>query len=230
MSGQDPGGNRQFVLSLPHGQSFAREDFLPAPSNAAALALVESWPDWPAPLMLLSGPAGAGKSHLAAIFAARSGATRLHGAEIGAADPDAATSGQALVIDDAEAGLAAEAAFFHLLNFARARALPALMTARSAPARWGVKTPDLLSRLRLAPLVEIAPPEPPLIEAALTKMFADRQLAVEPSLIAYIARRLDRSLDAARALVAALDAEALAQGRKITRAMAAALLNRDAAD
>jgi chromosomal replication initiation ATPase DnaA len=90
---------------------------------------------------------------------------------------------------------------------------------------WGVKTPDLLSRLRLAPLVEIAPPEPPLIEAALTKMFADRQLSVEPSLIAYIARRLERSLGSARALVEALDAEALAQGRKVTRAMAAALLS-----
>ena len=99
------------------------------------------------------------------------------------------------------------------------------MTAKAAPSLWGVRTPDLLSRLRLAPLVEIAPPEPPLIEAALTKMFADRQLAVEPSLIAYIARRLDRSLGAARTLVDALDTEALAQGAKVTRAMAAALLS-----
>jgi chromosomal replication initiation ATPase DnaA len=216
---------RQLVLALPHAPSFAREDFLSAPSNAAALALVESWPGWPAPLMLLSGPAGAGKSHLAAIFAAQTGGALLNGAEIGAADPDAVTSGAAFAIDDAEAGLTAEAAFFHLLNFAHTRGVSLLMTAKAAPMLWGVKTPDLLSRLRLAPLVEIAPPEPPLIEAALTKMLADRQLSVEPSLIAYIARRLERSLGSARALVEALDAEALAQGRKVTRAMAAALLS-----
>ncbi len=216
---------RQLVLTLPHGLSFAREDFLSAPSNAAVLALVESWPDWPAPLMMVSGPTGAGKSHLAAIFAARSGGVLLKGAQIVGSDPDAATSGAALAIDDAETGLAAEAGFFHLLNFARARGVAVLMTAKGPPALWGVKTPDLLSRLRLAPLVEIEPPEPPLIEAVLTKLFADRQLQVEPTLIAYIARRIERSLGAARALVEALDLEALAQGRKVTRAMAAALLS-----
>ena len=215
---------RQLILPLPHAPSFAREDFISAPSNAAALTLVEGWPDWPAPLMLLSGPPGAGKSHLAAIFAARTGAALLHGAEIRAADPDVVTCAPALALDDAEEGLSAEAAFFHLINFARARGVAILMTAKRAPALWGVKTPDLVSRLRLAPLVEIAPPEPPLIEAALTKMFSDRQLSVEPTLIAYIARRLDRSLGSARALVETLDAEALAQGRKVTRAMASALL------
>jgi len=216
---------RQLVLPLPHAPSFAREDFLGAPSNAAALAMVESWPNWPAPLMLLSGPAGAGKSHLAAIFAERTGGASLNAAEIGATDLDALTCAPAVALDDAELGLSAEAGFFHLINFARARGVAMLMTAKAPPSLWGVKTPDLLSRLRLAPVVEIAPPEPPLIEAALTKMFADRQLQVEPTLIAYIARRLDRSLGAARALVEALDAEALAQGRKVTRAMAAALLN-----
>ena len=216
---------RQLALPLPHAPSFARDDFLAAPSNAAALALVESWPDWPAPLMLLNGPAGAGKSHLAAIFAARTGGVLIEGARLGAADPDAATSAPALAIDDCEAALGAETMFFHLLNFARVRGTALLMTATRPPSLWGVGTPDLLSRLRLAPVVEILAPEPPLIEAALTKMFADRQLAVEPSVIAYIARRLDRSLGAARALVEAIDGEALAQGRKVTRAMAAALLS-----
>jgi chromosomal replication initiation ATPase DnaA len=216
---------RQFVLPLPHAPSFAREDFLAAPSNAAALALVESWPDWPAPLMLLNGPAGAGKSHLAAIFAARAGGVVIDGAQLGSIDPEAATSAPALALDDSEAGVSAETVFFHLLNFARTRGVAVLMTARAAPSLWGVRTPDLLSRLRLAPIVEIAPPEPPLIEAALTKMFADRQLSVEPTVIAYVARRLDRSLGAARDLVEALDVEALAQGRKVTRAMAAALLS-----
>jgi len=220
-------GPRQLPLPLPHEPSFAREDFLAFPSNAAALALIDAWPRWPAAQMLLSGPEGSGKSHLAAIFARQTGATRLDGRSLG--DPDAATKGTALVIDDADAG-GDEAALFHLMNFARSRNVSVLMTARTPPDLWRVRTPDLLSRLRLAPVVEIAPPEPELIEAALTKLFADRQLGVETSLIAYVARRLERSLGAARALVEALDAEALAQGRKVTRTMAAALLNSGAAE
>jgi chromosomal replication initiation ATPase DnaA len=218
---------RQLPLPLPHEPSFAREDFLSFPSNAAALALIDAWPHWPAPLMLLAGPEGSGKSHLAAIFARQSGAIRLDGRDL--ADPDAATSGPALVVDDADA-VSDEAALFHLLNFARAKGVSVLLTARTAPDLWGVRTPDLLSRLRLAPVVEIAPPEPELLEAALAKLFADRQLQVEPSLVAYIARRLDRSLGAARALVEALDAEALARGGKATRAMAAALMSGAAED
>ena len=216
---------RQLPLPLPHEPSFAREDFLAAPSNAAALALIESWPRWPAPLMLLVGPSGAGKSHLAAIFAQVSGARRLAGRDLATLDPDEASRGPALALDDADDAGDAEAAFFHLLNFARARGVAMLLTARAAPDLWGLSTPDLLSRLRLAPIVEIAPPEPELVEAVLAKLFSDRQMSVEPSLLAYIARRLDRSLGAARALVEALDAEALAQGRKVTRAMAAALLS-----
>ncbi|HXT08406.1 MAG TPA: DnaA/Hda family protein [Roseiarcus sp.] len=216
---------RQLPLPLPHEPSFAREDFLAASSNAAALALIDNWPRWPAPLMLLVGPPGAGKSHLAAIFAAVAGARRLAGGDLAGLDPEEAARGPALALDDADAGGAAEAAFFHWLNFARARGVAVLMTAKAAPDLWGLATPDLLSRLRLAPIVEIAPPEPELVEAVLAKLFSDRQMSVEPSLLAYIARRLDRSLGAARTLVETLDAEALAQGRKVTRAMAAAALS-----
>ena len=130
-----------------------------------------------------------------------------------------------MALDDADLGGGVEAAFFHLINFARARGVAVLMTAKAPPDLWGLATPDLLSRLRLAPIVEIAPPEPELIEAVLAKLFSDRQMSVEPSLLAYIARRLDRSLGAARTLVERLDAEALAQGRKVTRTMAAAALS-----
>lgn len=215
---------RQLPLPLPHEPSFAREDFLVGPSNAAALALIEAWPEWPAPLMLLVGPPGAGKSHLAAIFAARAGARRLRGLDLGAIDPEAEAHGAALALDDADAVGPAEATLFHLLNFARARGVCVLMTARRPPDLWGLATPDLLSRLRLAPVVEIAPPEEELVAAVLTKLFSDRQLGVEPALVAYLARRLDRSLEAARALVEKLDVEALSQAKKVTRAMAAPFL------
>lgn len=223
-------GSRQLPLPLPHEPSFAREDFLASPSNAAALALIEAWPRWPAPLMLLTGPPGSGKSHLAAIFAGLAGATRLRGPELGGLDPQQTVHSPALVVDDADRAGDAEAAFFHLLNLARARGVAILMTAQAPPDRWGLGTPDLTSRLRLAPIVEIAPPEPALIEAVLVKLFSDRQIDVEPSVAAFIARRLDRSLGDARALVDALDAEALAQGRKVTRTLAAALMKHDASD
>ena len=216
----------QLPLPLPHDPSFAREDFLAAPENAAALALVESWPRWPSALMLLIGPAGSGKSHLCAIFAGVASATRLSGRDLATCDPDAATRARALVVDDADALGDAEPGLFHLLNFARAREVSLLMTAQRSPDFWGVATPDLLSRLRLAPIVEISPPESALVEAVLVKLFADRQLLVDPGVAAFIARRLNRSLDAARAAVDALDLEALARGKKVTRTMAAEVLER----
>jgi chromosomal replication initiation ATPase DnaA len=216
----------QLPLPLPHEPSFAREDFLAAPENKAALAMIDVWPHWPSPLMLLLGPQGSGKSHLGAIFVGATVAKAVAGRDLGAVDADVATQGPALLIDDADAVGAAEAPLFHLLNFARQRGASVLMTARAAPDLWGVATPDLLSRLRLAPIVEIAPPEVSLVEAVLTKLFSDRQLFVEPTLVSYIARRLDRSLDAARGLVEALDREALARGKKVTRAMAGEILER----
>jgi chromosomal replication initiation ATPase DnaA len=216
----------QLPLPLPHEPSFAREDFLAAPENMAALAMIDSWPHWPSPLMLLLGPRGSGKSHLGAIFVGATAAKAVAGGDLATVDTDAATDGSALLIDDADAVGAAEAPLFHLLNFTRQRGTSVLMTARAPPDLWGVATPDLLSRLRLAPIVEIGPPEVSLVEAVLTKLFSDRQLAVEPALVAYIARRLDRSLDAARVVVDALDREALARGKKVTRAMAGEVLER----
>ncbi len=172
----------QLPLPLPHEPSFAREDFLAAPENKAALALINSWPRWPSPLMLLVGPPGSGKSHLGAIFVGATLAKAVAGGDLGAVDAEAASDGPALLIDDADAVGAAEAPLFHVLNFARQRGTSVLMTARAPPDLWGVATPDLLSRLRLAPIVEIGPPEVSLVEAVLTKLFSDRQLAVEPAL------------------------------------------------
>ncbi len=103
-----------------------------------------------------------------------------------------------------------------------------LLTARSAPDDWGLRKPDLHSRLRLAPVVALGEPDEQLARAVLFKLFSDRQLAVEPAVIAYIALRIERSLGAARAIVEALDREALARGRAVTRAMAALVL-KDAA-
>jgi chromosomal replication initiation ATPase DnaA len=216
-------------LDLPHEASFAREDFLAAPSNAEALAMIEAWPRWPSPVMMLVGPPGAGKSHLGAIWARAAGASAISGAALAGASPIELAEAPALLIEDADRLGAREASLFHLLNSARERGLGVLVTARSAPDLWGVATPDLLSRLRLAPIVALREPDLELAEAVLMKLFSDRQLGVDAAVVAYIARRIERSLDAARGIVAALDREALARGKAVTRAMAAEFLRDDGA-
>jgi chromosomal replication initiation ATPase DnaA len=218
---------RQLVLDWPHTPSYAREDFLEAPGNAQAMKTIIAWPDWPTRTLMLVGPSGAGKSHLATIWARQASARAVDAAALTRDILPEIAEARALVIEDADRGGGDEAALFHLLNLARERGVDALITARAPPDAWGLKTADLLSRLRLAPIVELGAPDAELTRAVLVKLFNDRQLAVEPALIGYIALRIERSLDAARALVAALDREALARGGPVTRAMAARLLRDD---
>ncbi len=222
------GLGKQLTLDWPHEPSSAREDFLAAPENANALRLIDSWPDWPSPVILLTGPSGAGKSHLGAIWARRAEAKVVSGERLAEAVLPELASAPALLIEDADR-IGEEAALFHLLNFLRENHATALITAQRAPDLWGLKTPDLISRLRLAPMVTIGEPDLDLAHAVLFKLFSDRQLAVEPTVVAYIALRIERSLNAARAIVAALDREALSRGKRVTRAMAAEIL-RDSGD
>lgn len=216
------GGQLTLDLELP--AHFGRDDFLVASANAAALRMIEAWPDWPDQLLLLLGPAGAGKSHLAAIWAARADAETVAIRTLAEADLFALAEKPALVLEDAEEIGAAEAPLFHLINLVRERKASLLLTARQRPAAWGVETPDLLSRLRLAPVVELEPPDDALLKAGLVKLFNDRQLSVDTAVVDYIALHIDRSFDIARRIVALLDREALARGGKVTRAMARALL------
>ena len=218
---------RQLALALPHAESFAREDFLTGASNRAALAMIERWPDWPDRALALVGPEGAGKSHLAAIWAEIAGARRVSARALGETDLLSALATGALVVEDAPARLD-ERALFHLLNLVREEDAFLLLTARSAPTGWNVALPDLASRLRAAPLVALSAPDDALLRAVLVKLFADRQLAVDETLIAYIATRIERSFAAARAAVEDLDREALRQQRAVTRALAAQLLHGEA--
>ena len=218
------GKPRQLALEWTHPESYAREDFLPAPENQEALKRIEAWPRWPSPMLMLIGPRGSGKTHLGAIWARLAGAPIVSGARLAEADLVALASGPALLIDDADAVGANEAELFHLLNLAREHNASVLMTAATPPDAWGLKTPDLLSRLRLAPIVELWAPELELVRAVLFKLFSDRQLVVDPATIAFLALRIERSLEAAGAIVARLDREGLARGRAVTRALAAEVL------
>jgi chromosomal replication initiation ATPase DnaA len=220
---------RQLTLDWPHESSTAREDFLPAPENAEALRMIEAWPNWPSQTMLLIGPSGSGKSHLGAIWARRAHARTISGERLAEAAPLELAQSPALLIEDADRVGASEAQLFHILNVLRERDVSSLITAAKAPDLWGLSTPDLLSRLRLAPTVQLSEPDLDLTKAVLFKLFSDRQIAVEPSVVGYIALRIERSLEAARGIVAELDREALARGKPVTRSMAAQLL-RDVAE
>ncbi|HYA72146.1 MAG TPA: DnaA/Hda family protein [Roseiarcus sp.] len=218
------GPARQLTLDWPHDPSYAREDFLEAPGNAEALRAILSWPDWPGRMLMLVGPSGSGKSHLGAIWARKAAARVVAAEALSHAPLVELAAANALLIEDADRVGAEEAALFHLLNLARESGAPLLLTARAQPDAWGLSTADLLSRLRLAPIVSIGAPDLDLTQAVLFKLFSDRQLMVDPSVVSYVALRIERSLDAARAIVAALDREALARGKAVTRAMAAELL------
>lgn len=218
------GGPRQLTLDLDHAESYARDDFLGGPSNAAALTLIDSWPDWPSRTVALVGPEGSGKSHLAAIWALQAGARSVAARTLRDADVPAALATGALVIEDAAASEFDEIAMFHLLNLAREEAAFVLLTARTPPATWTVRTPDLHSRLKAVPVVALAPPDDALLRAVLVKLFADRQLAVDEQLVGYVATHIGRSFAEARAAVATLDHEAMVRQRPLTRTLAADVL------
>jgi chromosomal replication initiation ATPase DnaA len=212
---------RQLALALEHPESYAREDFLAGACNEAALKLIESWPDWPANAMALVGAEGSGKSHLASIWAALSGARIVSGRSLNGADLMAALATAALVIEEAAA--ADERALFHLFNLAREEAAFVLFTTRTPPAAWRVGIADLASRLRALPIVALRPPDDAMLRGVIVKLAADRQLALDEGVVRYLSTRIERSFAAARAAIAALDSEALRQGRPVTRALAAEL-------
>jgi chromosomal replication initiation ATPase DnaA len=214
---------RQLVLALDHSVSFAREDFLRGPSNAAALALIDRWPDWPDRLVALIGPEGSGKSHLAAIWAEAAGARILSAKLLAVSDLPASLATGALVVEDLEAEDLDEPALFHLINLAREERAYVLLSARVPLTSFLISLRDLASRLRALPSVVLAPPDDALLRALIVKLAADRQLVVDETVVNYLVNHIERSFAAARAAVRRLDEEAMRQQRPVTRSLAVEL-------
>jgi len=214
------------TFALPHAESLTRDNFLAGPANAAALALIESWPEWPARTMLLVGPEGSGKSHLAAIWAEQAGARSTTAHTLTPATVPGALATGALVVEDLRPSDFDERALFHLLNLAREDLAFVLITARMPASAFEVELRDLRSRLRALPAVSLAEPDDLLFRALIVKFCADRQLAVDESVVTYLATRIERSYAAARQAVDQLDREALRLGRPVTRALAAELMRK----
>jgi chromosomal replication initiation ATPase DnaA len=216
----------QLPLDLGFRPALGRADFLIAPCNAAAIAWIDRWPDWPAPALALWGPAGSGKTHLLEVWRARSNAVAIAPAALtSAALPQLLGAARAAAIDDAQS--ADEEALLHLYNVLAERRGHMLLAAREPPARWTMGLADLRSRLLAAPAVAVEAPDDALLGAVLVKLFADRQLRISEDLIAYLLPRIERSFAAAQAIVAALDEAALAGQRAVTARLARDILNRD---
>lgn len=204
---------RQLVLELPHRPALGREDFLVAPCNEAAVDWIDLWPDWPGPALMLCGPPASGKSHLAAVWRARAGATAISPSAISDSRDDA-IPGTPHVLLEGAADVADESALLHLYNRTAEQGGTLLLTAELPPARWSVRLADLASRLRAAPVAEIGRPDDALLGALLVKMLADRQIGLSPEVVAFLLPRMERSFTATRDLVERLDAAALRAKRR----------------
>ena len=218
---------KQLTFDLPARRAYLRDDFFVSRANRAALAAVEGWRDWPGQRLLLIGPKAAGKTHLAQIWADLSGARVISGRDVGQADlPDLCSEPVAVEDADLVAGQRdAENALFHLYNLAGQLGQPLLLTASAPPRDWGLRLDDLHSRLAAMPVARLLSPDDALLSAVLVKLFSDRQIVVPANLIRYLISRMDRSIAAAGALVAALDARALSKGGPISRNLAAEVLD-----
>ena len=215
----------QLTFDLPRRSALSRTDFLISDSNAAAIAWIDRWPDWPSRALALHGPAGCGKTHIVHLWCAQTAGVNVPGEALSEQVVARLVSERRhrIAIDDADR--ASEIALLHLHNFCMETRGGLLVAARQPPAAWTVVLPDLDSRLRAVLAIGIGLPDDALLGAVLVKHFADRQLRVAPEVIAYLLTHIERSFAAAAEIVAQLDVVSLCERRPITVALARRLVS-----
>lgn len=215
--------SEQLPLHFIHDPASGRDDLLVSEKLAAAVAIVDDWPAWPSPVVILAGPVGSGKTHLAQIWKERAGARDIH--PVAGSNASQIAAGGPVLFEDAERSGYDETELFHVINSVRQHGHTLLMTSRTWPMAWQVTLPDLKSRLKAATVVEIGEPDEELLAQVIVKLFADRQLYIDDKLVSYIVARMERSLGAAQMIVEKLDRLALARGTRITRPLASEVLS-----
>ena len=208
-------GSAQLPFEFEHRLALSGESFFVADSNREAVQWIDRWPAWPVPVLAVHGAAGAGKSHLGAVFIEKTGASVI---ETLAPEVWTKNVGGAWILDGAMQFVSEtdEKALLHFYNAVIEERGSLLLIDRDPPSHWPIELPDLRSRVAAVLAVEILPPDDTLLAAVLGKLLSDRQLRVGASVIDYILPRMERSFVAAGELVEQLDRLALVEKREIT--------------
>jgi chromosomal replication initiation ATPase DnaA len=214
----------QLTLELGHTPAHGEADFLVGEGNALAHGRIMAFPHWPDPVTLVTGPAKSGKSHLARIFADRSGARFAGVGDLEALATEGGTS--PVIVEDVDRLAYDEAGLFHLLNQSMREQRPILLTAREDVANWPLATDDVRSRARRATAYALELTDDIQLSQMFVKLFGDRQIKVDPRIIGYLVARMERSAEEVVTLADLMDRLALAKGTAITRSVAADALNR----
>ena len=219
---------RQLPLPLPHDAAMGADDFLVTPCNREAAAWIEKWPEWPTFGLILTGLPGSGKTHLLNLWLERSKGRLITETELlshNAVSLTSATTSLALDNADMLAGSdTSEEKLFHLYNHLKEVKGFLLLTMTRGAGQTGFLLPDLRSRLLTLPAAALLPPDDALLEALIVKQFRDRQVTLDSGVVAYLAPRISRDAAGIRDLVERLDRASLAEGRKITIALARNIL------
>jgi len=219
--------NRQLTFSLPSQTALGRGDFYVSPDNAVAVDVIQTWHDWPDGKLVLVGPEGSGKTHLANIWSVMVDAKVVAASDV-VGQVDTLSRGPVAVenVDQIAGDKDAEEALFHLHNLSLSQGSLLLFTARTPPARWNLDLPDLKSRMQGSAMVSLTGPDDELLTAILAKLFGDLQMSVEPEVLRYIVTRMERSFAGAGQLVAALDDVTLTEKRPVTKPLVARVLDK----
>jgi chromosomal replication initiation ATPase DnaA len=217
-------GARQLVFDLPHRTATGREDFLISTANEEAVAMIDRWPDWLNPGLILVGPSGSGKSHLAEVWRSVSGAEICDACDLSLPRVPVLAAKRAVVVEDVPGPSLNQTAMFHLINLVRENGGHLLLTSQLNPLAWPIDIKDLRSRINAMPVAMLREPDDGLLRGMLVKLFADRQIAVDEATIAYMVTHMERSAAFASRIVETVDRRALEERAEVTRGFVARIM------
>lgn len=202
---------KQLSIPFKHTPTYLWENYYPSPANEAATKMIQQWPQWPHPCLLLQGPVGSGKTHLSTLWSQASKALLKHKT---LPDPITLSPPFTLAID----GLSPpfnEETLLHLYNVILENKGSLLITTEIPVKQWNITLPDLRSRLLSCPTLTLEAPDANLIKALFRKQLADLQIHVEEKVVNYILSRAERSYSAIHTLTRNLEKLA-SQNKKIS--------------